>query len=122
MREARTLPARGMALVKRHLKDVRTDYQVFNVGSEGYQIGWFAEFVKRLSGFRFEVVYGVFRQTNTRNAISTIDMIKKLGSARRHTPEKSVGDYRSRIRIDGLEETLTNGIADLLRSAEVVES
>jgi hypothetical protein len=56
-----------------------------------------------------------------RNAISTIDKIKRLGSARRHTPKKSVGDYLSWIRTDGLEVTLTKGIADLLRSAEVVE-
>ena len=104
------------------LKDVRADYQVFNVGSgEGYQIGWFAELVKRLSGSRSEIVYGGFRQTDTRNAISTIDKIKRLGWAPRHTPEKSVGDYLSWIRTDGLEGTLTKGIADLLRSAEVVE-
>ena len=120
-RETRTHLARGTALVKRYLKDVRTDYQVFNVGREGYQIGWFAEFVKRLSGSRSEIVYGGFRQTDTRNAISTIDKIKKLGWAPRHTPEKSVGDYRSWIRIDGLEWTLTNGIAGMLRSVEVVE-
>ena len=55
------------------------------------------------------------------NAISTIDKIKRLGWAPRHTPVKSVGDCLFWIRTDGLEGTLTKGIADLLRSAAVVE-
>jgi hypothetical protein len=41
--------------------------------------------------------------------------------APRHTPVKSVGDYLSWIRTDGLKGTLTKGIADLLRSSEIVE-
>ncbi len=50
-----------------------------------------------------------------------IDKIKTFGWAPCQTPEKSVGDYLSWIRTDGLQGTLTKGIADLLRSPAVVE-
>lgn len=77
------------------LQDGRADYRVFNVGGgRPYTILEFAETVKTVTGSNsLTAVRGNFRWGDTRNAVSDISQIKKLGWRPRFTPQDSVAEY-----------------------------
>lgn len=76
------------------LKNKKADYQVFNIGGgKAYSVLAFAEMVKKITGSSSKIKIGGYRRTDTRNAVSDISKLKKLGWRPRFTPETSVRDY-----------------------------
>lgn len=76
------------------LADPRADFQIFNVGGgKAYRIEDFAKIVKAVTGSSSEIVIGGYRRTDTRNAVSDISKLEKLGWKPRFTPEVSVKEY-----------------------------
>lgn len=76
------------------LTDPRADYQVFNVGGgKAYRVIDFAKIVKDVTGSKSEIRIEGYRRTDTRNAVSDISKLEKLGWQPHHAPEESVRDY-----------------------------
>lgn len=76
------------------LTTARTDFKIFNVGGgKAYTVLAFAKLVQSVAGSRSKIVTGGFRRTDTRDAVSDISKLKKLGWRPRFTPERSVRDY-----------------------------
>lgn len=76
------------------LKNKKTDFEIFNVGGgEAYKILDFAKLVKKITRSSSPIIVGGFRRTDTRDAVSDISKLKKLGWRPAFTPEKSVEDY-----------------------------
>lgn len=76
------------------LKNKKADYQIFNVGGgRAYSVMGFAEMVKNIAGSSSKITTGGYRRTDTRNAVSDISKLKKLGWRPRFTPEQSARDY-----------------------------
>jgi len=76
------------------LKNRKADFETFNVGGgRAYSVLEFAKMVKRVTGSSSEIKIGGYRRTDTRNAVSDITKLKKLGWKPRYTPETSVRDY-----------------------------
>ena len=81
------------------LKDKRADFQIFNVGGgRAYRVIDFAETVKKVTGARVSVKVGGYRRTDTRNAVSDIAKLKKLGWRPTRRPEESVRDYAAWLK------------------------
>lgn len=78
------------------LKDKRADGEVFNVGGgKGYLVLEFYEIVRRVFGSDLAPkVSGAFRAGDVRHILSDISKLKKLGWRPKHSPGKSVRDYR----------------------------
>ncbi|MEK7093765.1 MAG: NAD-dependent epimerase/dehydratase family protein [Patescibacteria group bacterium] len=78
------------------LTNRESNFQIFNVGGgRPYEVGWFGQLVKKITGTSSPVVLSGFRRTDTRNAVSDINKLKKLGWSPQYNPEKSVRDYLS---------------------------
>jgi dTDP-L-rhamnose 4-epimerase len=80
------------------LKDKRADFQAFNVGGgKPYKIIDFAKTVLRVLDFSKSKIKitGEFRVGDTRNAVSDISKLKKLGWKPKYTPEDSIKEYYS---------------------------
>jgi dTDP-L-rhamnose 4-epimerase len=76
------------------LKNEKMDFGTFNVGGgKAYPVIEFAKMVKCVTGSSSDIKIGGYRRTDTRNAVSDISKLKKLGWRPRHTPEESVRDY-----------------------------
>ena len=76
------------------LSTSRADFEVFNVGGgRAFTVLSFAKLAQRLAGSHSGIAIGGFRRTDTRNAVSDISKIKKLGWRPRFSPERSVKDY-----------------------------
>jgi dTDP-L-rhamnose 4-epimerase len=60
----------------------KSDYQIYNVGSGNpYRPLDLARMVKRISGSDSKIVFSGYRRTDSRNAVSDISKLKKLGWA-----------------------------------------
>lgn len=78
------------------LKNPKTDFEIFNVGGgKAYRVADLAKAIKRITGSSSPIVFDGFRRSDTRNAVSDISKLKKLGWSPKGTPEKSVGEYVS---------------------------
>lgn len=77
------------------LRNKRTDFEILNVGGgKGYSLIEFATMVQQVVGPEVDIkIPGSFRKTDTRNAISDIKKLKKLGWHPLHNPQKSIQDY-----------------------------
>jgi dTDP-L-rhamnose 4-epimerase len=76
------------------LKNKKADFGTFNVGGgKAYSVLEFAQMVKKITGSSSKIKIGGYRRTDTRNAVSDILELEKLGWKPRFTPEKSVRDY-----------------------------
>lgn len=76
------------------LKNPKTDFQIYNVGGgKAYQLLAFAKLVKRITGSGSPIVFGGFRRSDTRNAVSNISKLKKLGWSPKGSPEQSIREY-----------------------------
>ena len=73
------------------------DYESFNVGAgRAYTVTEFAGMVARVYGkTAAPCPSGLFRFGDTRHIVSDITKLKALGWEPRHTPEKSVADYKA---------------------------
>lgn len=85
------------------IENPKTDFETYNVGGgKEYRIKEFAEMVKKITLSDSEILIdGRFRRTDTRNAISNISKLKKLGWNPLYTPEKSIKDYLEWIKTEG---------------------
>lgn len=78
------------------LRNRRTDFEIFNVGGgKGWRVLDFAKLVWKITGSSSAIKLSGFRRTDSRNAVSDIGKLKKLGWRPRFGPEKSVRDYVS---------------------------
>jgi dTDP-L-rhamnose 4-epimerase len=76
------------------LKNKKMNFGIFNVGGgRAYSVLGFAEMVKKVADSSSKIVIGGYRRTDTRNAVSDISKLKKLGWKPRFTPETSVREY-----------------------------
>lgn len=77
------------------LENSKADYQVFNVGGgRAYSVLEFAKMVKKITDSNSKItIDGNFRWGDTRNAVSDISKLKKLGWKPKFTPENSIKDY-----------------------------
>ncbi len=83
------------------LTNARADFQVFNVGGgTSYTVLQFAQLTKEITGSKSKIIISGFRRTDTRNAVSDISKIKKLGWRPKFAPEQSVRDYLAWYRKD----------------------
>jgi dTDP-L-rhamnose 4-epimerase len=92
------------------LESDKADYQMFNVGGEKpYTILEFYEIVKTVFGKDIKPrLTGEYRYGDTRNIVSDISKLKTLGWVPRHTPEKSVRDYKAYLeRQTHIDDILT---------------
>ncbi len=92
------------------LESDKADYQVFNVGGgKPYTILEFYEIVKTVFGKNIKSrLTGEYRYGDTRNIVSDISKLKTLGWVPRHTPEKSVRDYKAYLeRQTDIDDILT---------------
>lgn len=76
------------------LKNKKANFEVFNVGGgRAYRVLDFAELVKKITGSKSLIKAGGFRRTDTRNAVSDISKLKKLGWRPKFSPDDSIRDY-----------------------------
>ncbi len=85
-------------------KNKKTDFQIFNVGGDkSYKVSDFAKLVLKivkpcntLQVLQGKIkLTGEFRVGDTRNAVSDVRKLKKLGWKPKYTPEDSIKDYFS---------------------------
>ncbi len=95
------------------LESDEADYQVFNVGGgRAYTVLEFYDIVRKVFGKNIEPkISGEYRYGDTRHIFSDISKLRALGWEPKHTPEKSVKDYKKYL------EEQTN-IEDILEYAE----
>ncbi|MBU6500575.1 MAG: NAD-dependent epimerase/dehydratase family protein [Patescibacteria group bacterium] len=76
------------------LKNKKTDFQIYNVGGgKAYRVLDFAKLVQKMTGTTSMIKIGGFRRTDTRNAVSDVSKLKKLGWRPKFTTTDSVADY-----------------------------
>lgn len=76
------------------LQNQKTDFQIYNVGSgKAYKLRNLAKLVKETTKSNSPIIFSGFRRTDTRNAVSNISKLKRLGWAPKGTLEKSVREY-----------------------------
>ncbi len=95
------------------LEDDRADYKVFNVGGErAYTVREFFAIAAKVFESAIEPrMGGFYRYGDTRHILSAISRLKTLGWTPRHSPEKSVRDYREWL-------SRQKDIDDVLKAAE----
>ena len=79
------------------LEQDAANYQAFNVGGgKAYTVLDFVQIVAKVYGKDLAPdIPGSFRFGDTRHIVSDISKLKKLGWVPKHTPEKSVRDYKA---------------------------
>jgi dTDP-L-rhamnose 4-epimerase len=94
----------------------KSDYQLYNIGgSKAYKLGEFAQAVKEITGSNSDIVFGNYRRTDTRHAVSNIDKIRSLGWNPDYGIEKSIEDYVRWIKDNKIDISSVIGAQEELR-------
>ncbi|MBI3589574.1 MAG: GDP-mannose 4,6-dehydratase [Candidatus Liptonbacteria bacterium] len=76
------------------LNNKKTDFEIYNVGGgRAWKVLDFANLVKKITGATSPILISGFRRTDTREAISDISKIKKLGWRPKFSTEDSIKSY-----------------------------
>ena len=107
------------------LKDKKTDFEIFNVGGgKVHTILDFARKVKEITNSNSKInVWGEFRKTDTRNAVSDISKLTGLGWKPESSASISIRDYADWFLSEGYNpKEIAFGANDKLKKLGVTDS